>query len=750
MKNRLRRAGRPSLSRTCLILVVLLILGAIRLSPATASGPLPEAGPYPYVPGEVLIGWQPESGEVPQGAPPKGFSTERASVGWQAATGILEARTGLTVLDAQPYYGIARLSAPPGQEQAEIARLSALPWIEYAEPNYIAYAADTYPNDPDIGKEWNMRRVYAPAAWDLTMGSYSLVVAVVDSGIDLNHPEFAGRILPGWDYVWGDNDPNDENNHGTHVSGILAATANNEIGVAGLAPNVKILPLKVLDAAGNGNHYNISQAIRRAADYGAPIINLSLQTLAPSDTLHNAVIYAANDRGCLMVAAAGNCAQGGLNCNFTINPEIYPAAYPEVFTVAASDHYDDWASYSSYNDHVDLAAPGGTPPDPIWSTVRMSQGGYGHEYGTSMAAPLASAAAALVWTYRPAAPRLEITGILKQAADKVGAYAYDVNGRNPYFGYGRLNIGRAARLAYPPSLNPSPSGAQYFLLGGPVGQASGRVSLTNPSAQSVAWQASVLQGADWLKLSPSSGSGVASFSAPGSLSFEVGPTALSPGQYPGLIRVSYNDPPSGFDIPVQLQVAATLYRAFIPQATNGYFGANWYDPLPGGQALALGNNSVVRVPLPFPVSFYGQTYYASIWVSDNGIALFTEDATAGAFNPTNCIPSAARPNNAFYVLWHDWRPDLGGQVFAHQPDNDTFVVTWHQVVRPGTVPHSFQLVLTRDGRVLFQYQVVGSPLEGTIGIENFDGTLAQQVLCNGAGRPVRSGDALLMNPAVPW
>jgi hypothetical protein len=257
-----------------------------------------------------------------------------------------------------------------------------------------------------------------------------------------------------------------------------------------------------------------------------------------------------------------------------------------------------------------------------------------------------------------------------------------------------------------------------------------------------------LQGADWLTLSSSGGT--ATFSAPGNLSFTVGPTLPSPGQYQGLVHVAYNDGAFGFDVPVHLQVAAMLHRSFAPQTTSGYMGANWYDPLPGGQPLNLVNNSVVQVPLPFPVSFYGQTYYSSIWVSDNGIALFAGDATAGAFNPANCMPSAARPNNAFYVLWQDWVPELGGNVYIHQPDSDTFVITWYQVVRTGSPPHSFQLVLTRDGRVLFQYQAVGSPLEGTIGIENFDGTLAQQVLCNGDGRQVRSGDALLMNPAVPW
>jgi len=398
---------------------------------------------------------------------------------------------------------------------------------------------------------------------------------------------------------------------------------------------------------------------------------------------------------------------------------------------------------------VGLAAPGGISSDPIWSTVRQSQGGYSSMYGTSMATPMVSAAAALVWTFLPTPTATQVADVLKQTADKVGAYAY-VNGRNDYLGYGRLNIGRAVRTAYPPSISPIPGATQKFLLGGSIQQSSGQVSLVNPSEQPVAWQASVLQGADWLTLSAASGNGAATFSAPGRLSFEVDSTGLLPGQYPGLIRVLYDNAQHSLEIPVQLQVAAALYYGFIPHTPNAFLPVNWFDPLPSGQSLDLTDNSVIQVPLPFLVSFYGQTY-SSIWVSDNGIALFTIPAKAGAFDPANCMPSAARPNDAFYVLWHDWVPELGGGVYVHQPNSDTFVITWDEIARPGiTAPHSFQLVLTRAGGVLFQYQVVDSPLEGTIGIENFDGTVAQQVLCNGAGRQVRSGDALLMNPVVPW
>jgi thermitase len=744
----MKRAARPHPLRRCLIVIVLLVLAALPSFPAAASDPEPQANPSLYAPGQVLISWQPESAALDQGAPPEGFYVDRASPEWQAASQDIESRTGLTVLAVDPHRGLARLAVPPGQEQAEIARLSALPWVEAAEPNYIVYAADTYPDDPYIDREWNMRRIYAPAAWDLTMGSNAIVVAVVDTGIDYTHPEFAGRRHGARNYVNPENTPSDDNGHGTHVSGILAAAANNGIGVAGLAANVEIEPLKVLDAAGLGYTDNVALAVYDAADDGARIINLSLQILADSDPtiLHNAVQYAAN-LGSLVVAAAGNCAQPS-SCTTTANPTVYPAAYAEGFAVAASDHDDNWANYSGYKSYVDLAAPGGTLGDKIWSTVPTSS--YGYDYGTSMAAPLVSAAAALVWTYQPSATRQQVTGILKKAADKVGVYAYDADGRNDYFGYGRLNIGRAVRLALAPTLSASPSGTQVFLLGNPVRQTSGVVSLINPSEQSLAWQASVPQGGAWLTIPPASQSGTAAFSAPGAIAFQVDSSSLSAGEYDGLIRVSYNAGASTLDAPIHLKVAGALQRVFIPQEAGGYTGANWIDPLTGGQALDLVDNSVTSVALPFSVTFYGNTY-SLIWVSDNGVALFRLPAAAGSFDPANCMPSARLPNDALYVLWQDWVPEMGGQVYTQQTDADTFVITWYRVLRSGSpTPHSFQVVLTRDSGVRFQYKTVAAPLEGTIGIENFDGTLAQQILCSGAGRQVRSGDALLMNPRVPW
>lgn len=730
----------------------------------------------PYVPGEVLIGWSPAAGVTPAVQhPQERLDEDRASPEWQRAAQKLAALTGLTVLDAQPEYGAARLAVPAGQEQAEIARLAELPWVEYAELNYIAWAAAApqegafYPNDPYIGEQWNMRRIAAPEAWAETFGSRSLVVAVVDSGVDLAHPEFAGQfhdpLLPGYDYVNKDNVPNDDtaNSHGTHVTGILAATANNSIGVAGLAPQVKILPLKVLDSSGAGTYDNISAAIRRAADFGAAVINLSLGGITSSSTLQNAVNYALNrpGGGALVVAAAGNCAQGGTiqACGYQNNPDIYPAAYPGVLAVAASDHFDAWATYSGYKSYVGVAAPGGTSGDQVWSTTRVDFGSYGYLSGTSMATPLVSGAAALVSAMAPTATYQQITDILKTTADKVGTDPWTgqpipyIGGRNDYFGYGRLNVGQAVRYAYPPALTPA-AGAQMFLLGGPVTQQQRQVLLANPSGQALYWQATVVQGASWLSVDPAIGT--AQYGSPGALTLRVSRGALPPGLYFGTVRVQplYVAGVPTFDIPVELRVSAALSRTYLPGVFRDWMAGQWFDPIADGMSppepLNLRDNQAQQVSLPFTVSFYGGTY-RTMWVSDNGLVFFGQYDAAAAQPPVDCPPTAAAPNNALYVLALDWRPDLGGQVYAQQPDAGTFVVTWYQVRQAGSpLPQTFQLVLRRGGPITAHYRTIAAPVPGIVGAENWDGTVAQQIRCNGAGSPINAGDTVEFVPVLPW
>jgi subtilisin family serine protease len=728
-----------------------LVIVALICAPVSAAGlpgahprrsaATPPAGNASYAPGEVVIGWQPDARATQAHDRPR-LSVDRSSPEWRQTAQRLTARTGLAVLDTEPEYGMARLAVPAGQEHAAIAQLLTLPWVKYAEPNYMAHAAG-YPNDPHIGIQWNMRRVAAPEAWDLTFGSYSLVVAVIDSGVDLYHPEFTGRLRPGYDYVNGDDLPYDDYGHGTHVTGILAAAANNGIGVAGLAAAIRILPLKVLDAQGSGYYYNIALAIRRAADSGAQIINLSLGGFSDSLDLQEAVSYALG-RNCFVAAAAGNCADGGAGCAGR-NPNYYPAAYAGVVAVGATDHFDNWATYSGYKSYLALSAPGGVGSDPIWSTLPGS--GYGSKYGTSMATPLVSAAAALILTYMPTATPAQIADILKNTADKVGPYTY-VGGRNDWYGAGRLNVARAVRWAYPPALKPT-TDRPRFLLGAPVTQQRLALALNNESAQPATWQATVLEGAAWLSVTPSDG--VSAYSAPGKLTLQAGPTALGPGEYDGVIEIKTLAPVvTTFRIYVTLRVAASLQQQFVPLTVSQDRAADWVDPTLGGAPIYPTDSAPALVSLPFPVAFYGSTYQA-MWVSFKGYTSFTQPGTEFAASQSACLPTGTAPNDAIYILWQNWSPALGGQVYIEQPDTDRFAVTWYQVRRwEGDLRHSFQVIFLRSGEMSLKYHTVQSPTLGTVGAEYWDGTVAQQIACAGAGRLPVDGDAFPLTAILPW
>ena len=233
------------------------------------------------------------------------------------------------------------------------------------------------------------------------------------------------------------------------------------------------------------------------------VINLSLGGFDHDPLLQEAIKYA-TDRNIFVAAAAGNCGTGGSGCPVEHNPIYYPAAYQEqgAVAVAASDHFDNWANYSGYKYYVALAAPGGLSGDEIVSTL---PGGYGWKFGTSMATAQVSAAAALVRTYLPSATYTQVADILKNTADKVGNASY-VGGRNDWFGAGRLNVGRAVRWAYPPSLQSTVT-SHRFLLGGPITQASVTLPILNESDQPVTWQATELTGASWLRLTPARGRG---------------------------------------------------------------------------------------------------------------------------------------------------------------------------------------------------------------------------------------------------
>ena len=246
------------------------------------------------------------------------------------------------------------------------------------EPNFLLQAADTIPNDPDWGLQYGLINIHAPQGWDLSTGSSSVSIAIVDTGVDLNHLDLAGKLVAGYDFVNNDANPQDDNGHGTHVAGIAAASTNNALGIAGITWGARIMPVKVLNASGEGTYANTATGVIWAVDHGAQVINLSLGGTGPSSVLEDAINYA-HSKGAVIVAAAGN---GGKNFVF------YPARYPNVIAVARTDSSNNWDG-SNYGPEVDLAAPGTS----IYSTVI---GGYDYKSGSSMATGFVSGLAAIL------------------------------------------------------------------------------------------------------------------------------------------------------------------------------------------------------------------------------------------------------------------------------------------------------------------------------------------------------------------
>lgn len=282
----------------------LLALGApagAAQPPADRPLPRPAADAPSYVEGEVLVGFEPAT----------------LSQGRQT----LLAGRGLSVLRDLDGLDAAVVAVPAGAEEATARSVSALAGVRYAEPNYLAQAFGT-PNDPSFATQWNMRKINAPAAWDVTTGRADTIIAIIDTGIDLAHPDLQAKIVDGYDFVNADTTAQDDHGHGTHCAGIAAALSNNSVGVAGVNWQARLMPVKVLNYQGLGSYANVAAGIVWAADQGATVISLSLGGSANSTALSDAINYAAG-RGAVIVAAAGNGYASG-------NAPSYPAALNHV------------------------------------------------------------------------------------------------------------------------------------------------------------------------------------------------------------------------------------------------------------------------------------------------------------------------------------------------------------------------------------------------------------------------------------
>lgn len=294
--------------------------------------------------------------------------------------------------------------------------LQADPYVLYAENDGTIQQTDVTPNNPNYNQQYGLTQIDAPAAWSVTQGSSSVIVAVLDTGLDLSNPAFAGRLwvnptagqdgysgdVNGWNFVSNNSNVQDNDGHGTHVTGILAATGNNGIGVAGVDWNARIMVVKVLDSAGNGSTSNAIAGIYFAAQHGARVINASWGGGTYSAALADAIAYAGS-LGAVFVTAAGN---DGVNSD--VKPS-YPGSYnlPNEIVVAAVDSSGNLASFSDYgSSSVTLAAPGVN----ILSTV---PGGFGTLSGTSMATPYVSGVVSLVVGLHPEWTAIQVVQHIK-------------------------------------------------------------------------------------------------------------------------------------------------------------------------------------------------------------------------------------------------------------------------------------------------------------------------------------------------
>ncbi len=329
--------------------------------------------------------------------------------------------------------GVMRLNVPSAKIPRMIAALTRNPNVEFVEYDYIARIQQT-PNDPLFSSQGYLSNIQVPQAWDITTGAISVTVAVLDTGVDANHPDLAGKVLPGWNFVANTNNAMDDNGHGTHVAGIIGANGNNNQGIAGISWGARLLPIKVLDNTGVGTYSQVAEGIIYATDNGARVINLSLGGPSPSQVLANAVQYA-QARGVLVVAAVGDSAAQGV---------YYPAALPDVIAVGATDSHNQLAAFSSFGDRVDVVAPGVN----IASTGL--NGSYARLSGTSMSAAHVSGVAALL----AGQPQFDTAPKIRSA---ILATTLDLGapGRDAYFGMGLIQA--ASALTYTGGITVTPT-----------------------------------------------------------------------------------------------------------------------------------------------------------------------------------------------------------------------------------------------------------------------------------------------------
>ena len=645
----------------------------------------------------------------------------------------------------------ARLVRGPEKKLAAIQKaLASDPRVAYVEPNHVL-TINSIPNDPSFSQLWGLNNtgqtggtadddIDAPEAWDVSTGSSNVVVAVVDTGVDFSHPDLAAQqwVNPGencgssdpgnlcaqasngvdddndgyvddwrgWDWVSNDNNPFDDHDHGTHVSGTIGAVGNNGIGVAGVNWNVKIMALKFLNSQGSGDTAGAISATLFAADHGARIASNSWGGGPYDQGLFNAIEYGAR-KGMLFVAAAGNDSS-----NNDTTPS-YPASYdsPAVVSVAATDDNDNLAYFSNYGaQSVDLAAPGvnilSTTPGNTYSTFS----------GTSMATPHVSGAAALVAAAFPGATLYGTKALLISTVDQRASLAGDV------VTGGRLNVENALGCSNVPEVVfTSPANGFNVGIGEPVS-----ITVVGANCANAAGLGNV------------------------TVTLNGNPVTLSAANPDrGLYTASYT-PTSPGSLTLTARVTAggtTATQTVSGNAVQNYTCTDvsdpWVDVRPGTFLSTASNSddnfSALNTTFPFP--FYGQTYSLA-YVSSNGFLTLGSSAGASEYANT-ALPNANPPNTVIAPFWDDLNPAASGEVYAGitgaAPDR-VLHIEWYNVPHftlssSGTA--TFEVSMHETGEIVFRWQDTdlgnaswNNGAAATAGVENAVGAIGKQLSFN--------------------
>jgi subtilisin family serine protease len=393
---------------------------------------------------------------------------------------IIEARSGLSdsaldnVLSAhggkRRKLGQSRLYVvdlpASASETAVVAALAHRPELKFAELDRVVHASATV-NDPYFGSEWHLTKIGAPTAWDTSQGA-GVTIAILDSGVDVNHPDLVARLVPGYNIYSGNTDLTDVCGHGTAVAGVAAASSNNATGVAGVAGAASLMPIRVAYAdsttGGCTAYYStIASGLTYAADHGARVANISYGGVAGSSTIMSAANYMKSKNGLVFVSAGNN----NIDENITSDGSM--------IAVSATDTNDAKASFSSWGSFVTLSAPG------VSIVTTDNSGGYSTWQGTSFSSPLTAGVAALLMSARPDLSGAQVQSLLYSTAVDLGAAGLD-----PVFGYGRVNAGAAVQAAVrfvaPPDTTPPSAALAAPLAGSTV---SGLVPVTVNASDNV-------------------------------------------------------------------------------------------------------------------------------------------------------------------------------------------------------------------------------------------------------------------------